>query len=55
MNLYEFYKLNFILRQEHEWDIDFIESMMPFERDVYVGLLVERIQKKLEQQRRTSS
>lgn len=41
------------MRQDHNWDLEHFENLMPFERDVYVGLLAEKIQKKLEQQRRS--
>lgn len=49
MNLYEFYKINFIMQQEHGWHISQMEEMLPFERDVYIGLLAEHIQRKMEQ------
>lgn len=51
MNLYEYYKINFLMQQEHSWSIAMIEEFIPFERDVYIGLLAEHIQKKIEQQK----
>lgn len=51
MSLYDYYKTNFILQQEHNWHINTLEDMFPFERDVYISLLAEHIQKKIEQRR----
>ena len=39
MDLENYYKLNFSLMQYHKYSLTEIENLMPFERDIYVGLL----------------
>jgi len=39
MDLENYYKLNFALMQYHKYSLTEIENLMPWERDVYVGLL----------------
>ena len=34
-----YFKLNFALIQHHKYSLTEIENMMPWERDIYVGLL----------------
>lgn len=49
-----FYKLNFALKQYYNYDIDMLENMMPFEREVYCSLLLHHLdeqKKRLEQKR----
>mgnify|MGYP003653820518 FL=1 len=36
--------MNFGLMQHHKWSITEIENMMPWERDVYVQLLMNWLQ-----------
>jgi len=43
--------MNFALMQYHKYSLSEIEDMIPFERDVYVGLLInylEEEKKKIE-------
>jgi hypothetical protein len=40
--------LNFSLAQHHKWSITEIESMMPFERDLYVDMLRDYLEKEQE-------
>ena len=35
------YKMNFALMQHHGYSLAEIENMIPFEREVYVGMLVQ--------------
>jgi hypothetical protein len=42
----QYYRVNFILMQEHKYSLNELEHMMPWERDVYVGLLMRYIEKK---------
>ena len=48
-----FYTTNFNLKQHHGWTITEIESMLPFEREVYMILLKQWLdeQRKKEEQR----
>lgn len=46
MNLY---KTNFLLMQEHNYSLSELENMIPWEREVYVSMLVQHLKKKQEQ------
>ena len=37
------------MKQHHSWTIDELESMMPWEREIYVVLLVKHIKEENEQ------
>jgi hypothetical protein len=51
IDLENYYRLNFALIQYHKWSLTEIESMMPWERDVYVELLKQHLEEeKLKQQ-----
>lgn len=50
-NLVIYYQTIFALAQHHKYQISEIEALMPFERDIYLTMLVEHI-KKQEQQNR---
>lgn len=43
-SLYNHYKMQFALMQYHKYDLQSIENMMPFEREVYVSLLVQHLE-----------
>ena len=42
--LASYYKLNFALMQHHKYSLTEIENMMPWERDIYLGLLNQYIE-----------
>ena len=44
-----YYNLNFLLMHYHKYSLSDIENMIPFERDIYVGLLETELQKQKEQ------
>jgi hypothetical protein len=49
-----YYKTNFGMMQHHKYSLEEIENMIPFEREVYVHMLVtflEEEKKKIEQQK----
>ena len=54
MNLETYFRVNFALMQYHKYSLTEIENMMPWERDIYVGLLQQHLkeeeQKRKEQQ-----
>ena len=50
-NLVNFFKTNFAMMQHHKYSLVELESMMPWERFIYVDMLKEHI-KKLDEQRR---
>ena len=43
-SLENYYKTNFALMQHHKYSLTELENMMPWERDVYVNLLLAHIQ-----------
>ena len=43
ISLESYFKLNFALMQHHKYSLTEIENMMPWERDIYVGLLNQHI------------
>ena len=44
MNLENYFRLNFALMQYHKYSLTEIENMMPWERDIYVGLLRQHLE-----------
>ena len=44
MSLVSYFKLNFALMQYHKYSLTEIENMIPWERDVYVGLLQQHLE-----------
>ena len=44
MDLESYFKLNFALMQHHKYSLTEIENMMPWERDIYLGLLNQWIE-----------
>jgi len=53
--LFNYYKMNFALKQYYNYDIDMLENMIPFEREVYISLLLnflEEERKRLESRKR---
>ena len=44
MDLESYFKLNFALMQHHKYSLTEIENMMPWERDIYLGLLNQFIE-----------
>jgi hypothetical protein len=51
MDLISYFQLNFALVQYHKYSLTEIENLMPWERDIYVGLLQQHLEEeKLKQQ-----
>ena len=42
-SLVNYYKMNFALMQYHGYSLTELENMIPFERDVYVSLLLQHL------------
>lgn len=40
--------MNFSLMQHHKWDIDKLENMIPWEREIYIQMLIAHIEKEKE-------
>ena len=45
-DLVSYYKLNFALMQHHKYSLTEIESWVPWERQVYISMLVQHLKKK---------
>lgn len=41
---YNLYKTNFALMQYHKYSLSELEDMMPFEREIYVSMLVQHLE-----------
>ena len=44
IDLESYFKLNFALIQHHKYSLTVIENMIPWERDIYLGLLNQYIE-----------
>jgi len=56
MSLENYFRLNFALIQYHKYSLTEIENMMPWERDIYVGLLQQHLEEeKLKQQQQSNA
>ena len=51
MNLEGYFKLNFSLMQYHKYSLTEIESMMPWERDLYVLLRQQHLEEEEQKQK----
>ena len=45
-----YYKTNFGLMQHHKYSLTELENMIPFEREIYVGLLLNYIKEEKEKE-----
>ena len=55
-SLESYYKTTFQLMQHHKYSLTEIENWIPWERDVYVGLLQQHLEEeKLKQQQQQNS
>lgn len=43
-SLSNYYRLNFQLVQHHKYSLGELEGMIPFERDIYVEMLVQHLE-----------
>ena len=57
MDLENYFRLNVSFIQYHKYSLTEIENMMPWERDIYVGLLQSHLEEERlkEQQRKASN
>ena len=51
MNLESMFRYNFAMVQLHKWSLSEIEGMLPWERDIYIDLLVQHIKEEEERQK----
>tara|TARA_B100000945_G_scaffold194833_1_gene156527 strand:+ start:49 stop:225 length:177 start_codon:yes stop_codon:yes gene_type:complete len=51
MSLESYYKINFALLQYHKYSLTEVENLIPWERDIYIGMLKQHLEdEKLKQQ-----
>jgi len=54
-SLVGYYQSNFQLMQEHKYSLTELEDMMPWEREIYVQLLVQHLEEERERIRQQNS
>jgi|TARA_R100001443_G_scaffold32139_2_gene46276 hypothetical protein len=55
MDLENYYKINFALLQFHKYSLAEVENLIPWERDIYIGMLQQHLEdEKLKQQQRSN-
>jgi hypothetical protein len=54
MDLESYFRLNFALIQYHKYSLWEIENMIPWERDIYVGLLQQHLEEENLKQQQNS-
>ena len=47
-SLYNYYETNFSLMQHHKYSLTELDNMIPFEREIYVNLLMQYIEEENE-------
>ena len=56
MDLENYYKINFALLQYHKYSLTEIENLIPWERDIYIGMLQQHLEdEKLKQQQQSNA
>lgn len=43
-NLANYYRMNFALLQYHKYSLQDIENMIPFEREIYIAMLIKHLE-----------
>ena len=51
-NLANYYQTVFALCQHHKYSISDVEDLLPFERDIYVTMLIDYLEKEKERLRK---
>ena len=46
-----YYKINFVMTFHHKYSLTELENMLPWERQIYVGLIQNHLQEEKERQR----
>lgn len=49
MTLKDYYQIVFSMAQHHKYSIDEIESLMPYERDLYFNMLIDFLEKQAQE------
>lgn len=54
-SLYNFYRMNFALMQYHKYSLADIEGMMPWEKEIYVSLLLQYLEEEKSRQKTSTA
>ena len=54
MTLKAYYESTFAMMHHHKYSLTELENMMPWERDIYQGLLIQHLQKEKEEMEKKS-
>ena len=54
-SLTNYYSLNFQLMQHHKYSLSDINEMLPFERDLYVDMLMAHLNEEKERQQKAAN
>ena len=52
VTLSSYYEMNFGLMQHHKYSLTELENMIPWERDIYIGLLINHLEEEEERMKR---
>ena len=52
--LVNFYNTNFQMMQHHKYSLSELENMMPWEREIYIKLLLNHLEEEAERNRNTN-
>tara|TARA_B110000444_G_C18725920_1_gene540853 strand:+ start:754 stop:933 length:180 start_codon:yes stop_codon:yes gene_type:complete len=52
--LVNFYNTNFQMMQHHKYSLSELEDMMPWEREIYIKLLLNHLEEEAERNRNTN-
>jgi len=54
-SLKNYYETNFALVQYHKWSLESIENLIPWERDIYISMLMEYLKEEERRYKEQSS
>lgn len=49
MTLFEYYRVHFDITQYHRFSLTELENMIPFERNLYIEMLAEKVKEESKQ------
>jgi len=50
VSLASYYKMNFALKTHHGYSLSELDGMIPWEREIYIGLLIQHLREEKEKQ-----
>ena len=49
MDLEAYFRINFAMMQFHKYSLTEIENMIPWEREIYLGMLIDQVKQEKEE------